>query len=449
MNINNLDFAGIGIGPFNLSLAALVSNQPERCGRFFDLSESFNWHPGMMLESATLQTPFLSDLVTLADPTHPLSFLNYVKQSGRLYSFYIRENFFLMRSEYNQYCQWVSEQLDNVQFSSSVERVEFDEKEQCYRLFIDTSSSNRPHRREEYTAKKIVIGTGPKPWLPDCCVKYADKITHSSRYLQDREKLKSKSSITIVGSGQSAAEIFYDLLSDIECHGYELNWITRAPRFFPLEYSKLTLEMTSPEYVDYFYQLPVHKKEQLLAEQKHLYKGINSDLINAIFDLLYIKQLNHSPKVNLITNSELYACQHKESHYQLKFHQVEQNVAFECSTQGLVLASGYRFTPPDCLQPILNRIAWTEKGEFDVSRYYAIDKKRKEIFVQNAELHSHGFVTPDLGMACYRNSHLIKQLYGKEIYPIETDIAFQTFSPEQIDSSSFIMNQTLNIARVS
>lgn len=66
-------------------------------GLFLEQKKEFDWHPGMMLENATMQTPFLSDLVTLADPTHPLSFLNYVKKQGRLYSFYIRENFFLMR----------------------------------------------------------------------------------------------------------------------------------------------------------------------------------------------------------------------------------------------------------------------------------------------------------------------------------------------------------------
>ena len=36
----------------------------------------------------------MSDLVTLADPTSPYSFLNYLKEKGRLYSFYIRENFY-------------------------------------------------------------------------------------------------------------------------------------------------------------------------------------------------------------------------------------------------------------------------------------------------------------------------------------------------------------------
>ena len=40
---------------------------------------------------------------------------------------------------------------------------------------------------------------------------------------------------------------YLGLLEGITEHGYHLTWITRSPRFFPMEYTKLTLEMTSPE----------------------------------------------------------------------------------------------------------------------------------------------------------------------------------------------------------
>jgi lysine N6-hydroxylase len=50
-----------------------------------------------------------------------------------------------------------------------------------------------------------------------------------------------------------------------------------------------------------------------------------------------------------------------------------------------------------------------------------------EIFVQNAELHTHGFVTPDLGMAAYRNSCILREITGREVYPVERTIAFQEF----------------------
>lgn len=48
-----------------------------------------------------------------------------------------------------------------------------------------------------------------------------------------KAELQAKKSITIVGSGQSAAEIYHELLSGIDVHGYRLDWVTRSPRFFP------------------------------------------------------------------------------------------------------------------------------------------------------------------------------------------------------------------------
>ena len=62
----------------------------------------------MMIEGATIQVPFLADLVTMADPTSRFSFLNYLKERERLYPFYIRESFYPLRAEYDAYCRWAS-----------------------------------------------------------------------------------------------------------------------------------------------------------------------------------------------------------------------------------------------------------------------------------------------------------------------------------------------------
>ncbi len=88
------DFVAIGLGPFNLGLACLTAPLDELDGVFLEAEDRFSWHPDMMLDFATLQVPFMADLVTLADPTSPYSFLNYLKEKGRLYSFYIRERFY-------------------------------------------------------------------------------------------------------------------------------------------------------------------------------------------------------------------------------------------------------------------------------------------------------------------------------------------------------------------
>ncbi|MEH0152844.1 lysine N(6)-hydroxylase/L-ornithine N(5)-oxygenase family protein [Limibacter armeniacum] len=432
------DFVGIGVGPFNLSLACLTDPIEELDGIFVDQRVSFDWHAGMLLEDTTLQVPFLADLVTMADPTSPYSFLNYIKQQGRLYSFYIKEDFLLLRNEYNQYCQWAVEQLSNIYFSTKVVEVYYEASNECYAVVCLCTKTGV---QKLYRGKKLVLGTGTSPYIPDCAANIDEQVIHSSSYLMKKRALQHQKAITIVGSGQSAAEIFYDLLTEIDHYGYTLNWITRSPRFFPLEYTKLTLEMTSPDYLDYFYNLPKDKKEALVKNQKQLYKGINGDLIANIFDLLYTKRLMHKVNVGLRTNSTLKNAYTTDGKVILEIHQHEQDKYYRHQTEAVIMATGYTYRMPKFLKGIYDRICWNEEEQFDVQRNYAVDKEGCEVFVQNAELHTHGFVTPDLGMGCYRNSSIIKAMTGREYYPIEKRIAFQQFDVMEEEEIPYPSNE--------
>jgi len=82
-----VDMAGIGIGPANLSLAALAQPKPSISAAFFERSSEFQWHAGMMVPEAKLQVHYLKDLVSLVDPSNPLSFLAYLAQKKQLLSF--------------------------------------------------------------------------------------------------------------------------------------------------------------------------------------------------------------------------------------------------------------------------------------------------------------------------------------------------------------------------
>jgi lysine N6-hydroxylase len=416
------DFAAIGLGPFNLGLACLTDPIDGLDGVFLEREPDFDWHPGMLLDAARLQTPFLADLVTLADPTSPFSFLSYLKDAGRLYSFYIRESFFPLRGEYVDYCRWAARRLDTIRFGRHVTSVDYDGD--AYVIRAETG-----HGRETYRARRLVLGTGTPPYVPAACRDLGGDAIHSSRYLERKAALQRKDSITVVGSGQSAAEIYLDLLGDIDEHDYELTWLTRSPRFFPLEYTKLTLELTSPEYIDYFHALPAAGRDRLGATQKPLYKGINAELINEIFDLLYRKNLRRPCPTRLLTNTALRAARYDAGTdtYTLGLRQEEQGRDFTHTTQGLVLATGYRYREPDFLAPIAGRLARDERDRLAVGRDYRVDAAGPPVYVQNAELHTHGFSAPDLGMAAYRNSCIIRDLLGREHYPVERSIAFQEF----------------------
>ncbi|MFI6378906.1 lysine N(6)-hydroxylase/L-ornithine N(5)-oxygenase family protein [Streptomyces sp. NPDC050658] len=413
-----LDFIGIGLGPFNLGLACLTEPIDELNGLFLESKPDFEWHSGMFLDGAHLQTPFMSDLVTLADPTSPYSFLNYLKESGRLYSFYIRENFYPLRVEYNDYCRWAAAKLTSIRFGTTVGEVTYEDD-----LYVVRTTAG-----DTFRARHLVLGTGTPPHIPASCADLGGDFIHNSRYLQSKQELQKKESITLVGSGQSAAEIYYDLLSEIDVHGYKLNWVTRSPRFFPLEYTKLTLEMTSPEYVDYFHALPEETRYRLQDQQKTLFKGIDGDLINEIFDLLYQKNLGGPVPTRLLTNSSLQSARHENGTYTLGLRQDEQGKDFELSSEGLILATGYQYVTPDFLEPVRDRIRWDGRGRYEVARNYSIDTTGRGIFLQNGAVHAHSLTSPDLGMGPYRNAYIIGELLGSEYYPVEKSIAFQEFA---------------------
>jgi lysine N6-hydroxylase len=433
-----LDFIAIGLGPFNLSLACLAEPIRDLRGLFLERSEDFDWHPGMLIDDTTLQNPFLADLVSLADPKSKFSFLNYCKQEGKLYAYYIRERFYLSRAEYNRYCKWAIRQLSSIAFGSHVERVEYVESAGERGHYVVSGRHVRTGKPFTHRAARLVVGVGSVPQLPACCDEAREHCIHSAHYVARKRELQQKRSIAVIGSGQSAAEIFHDLLKESDEHGYALTWITRSPRFFQMENTKLTLEMISPDYIDYFYNLPDGVRESIIARQDSLYKGVNASLINQIYDLLDDRRSRGCNSARLITNSELTGCHydHSDDRFHLRFVQRDEGVQYTHATDGAIFATGYGQNVPGFIDGIRERIRWDDKGRYLPSRNYAIDVNGRDIFVQNAGLHSHGLTNPDLGMSCYRNSCILRELTGVEHYKIERRIALQDFSVP--DTEAFV-----------
>ncbi|WKN49872.1 lysine N(6)-hydroxylase/L-ornithine N(5)-oxygenase family protein [Nocardioides sp. Arc9.136] len=420
------DVVGIGLGPFNLGLACLADPVEDLDCVFLEARDHLAWHPGMMLDDATLQVPFLADLVTMADPTSRWSFLSYLKETGNLYPFYIRESFYPLRREYDDYCRWAAERLGSVRFGQAVTAVEHDGS--CY---VVTTA-----RGEVFRGRRVVLGTGTQPRVLSCVRDAGGPAIHSADYLVHKQALQRLPRITIVGSGQSAAEIYHDLLGESPDHDYELVWLTRSPRFFPMEYTKLTLEMTSPEYTTYFQGLPAGTRDRLLREQRSLYKGISGDLVDAIFDLHYrLRVQGAGPRTTLMTGTAVTEAAWDGTAYTLGLHHDETGEDVSVRTEGLVLATGYAARVPDFLQPVRDRLRLDGQGRYLASATYAVDHGGSEVFVQNAEEHTHGFVAPDLGMGAYRNSVIIAAITGREVYPVEKRIAVQSFGvPDHLRS---------------
>jgi lysine N6-hydroxylase len=433
-SVRTYDVVGIGIGPFNLGLAALSAPLAELDAVFLDAADGFGWHPGMMIEGATIQVPFLADLVTMADPTSRYSFLSYLKASGRLYPFYIRESFYPLREEYDAYCRWVAEQLGTLRWGRTV--VDLEVEGDTYLVRAVRSDTGE---EETYRARHVVLGTGTSPVVPPALRDVPGLAVHSSEYLPQRERLRAARSVTVVGSGQSAAEIYRDLLETVGDQPARLDWVTRSPRFFPMEYTKLTLEMTSPEYTDHFHSLPLETRQRLGRDQRSLYKGISAALVDDIYDTLYRKSVRGPVPSTLLTDTEVLGARWdattEEITLRLRHGQLDE--VHEHTTHALVLATGYAARVPDFVLGAREHLAWDDLGRFAVARDYTIDvaadagqgarSVRGRVFVQNAEEHTHGITAPDLGFGAWRNSSILATITGREVYPMERRIAFQEF----------------------
>jgi lysine N6-hydroxylase len=424
--VKPLDLAGIGIGPFNLSLAALAAPVPDLAVALFDRRGEFRWHPGLLLEEATIQVPFLADLVTLVDPTNPLSFLNYLREKGRLFPFYFAERFHIPRVEYDDYGRWAAARLPSCRFASEATEIRWIADQEAFEVALENA--------EPVLARNVVLGVGTSPSVPAALSELvADPdvlATHSADYLSHRERLLAAETVTVVGSGQSGAEVFLDLLRGRG--GAGLRWLARTPAFAPMEYSKLGLEQFTPDYLAYFRRLPEPVRDRLLPAQWQLYKGIDAEVIAAIHDELYRRSIGGSwPEVVMTPGVEVLTASRSADALELNVRHVQQGTTATLRTHAVVAATGYAETPTRrLLGPLGDKLERDGSGRLSVDADYRLRLPPEiggSIFVQNAERHSHGAGAPDLGLGAWRSASILNAVCGREIYALPGRTAFTTF----------------------
>ena len=406
-----LDLAGVGIGPFNLSLAALAHPVPALRTAFFDRRPEFRWHPGLLIDGTTLQVPFLADLVSLVEPAHPLSFLSYLRDRDRLFPFYFAERFHIPRAEYDDYCRWASRQLPACQFDQDVRGVRWTGED----FELDLPAG--PVR-----ARNVVLGVGTEPVIPGPLRHLA---VHSADYLTERDKLLAAEDVTVVGAGQSGAEVVLDLLR--RRTGGTLRWIARTPAFAPMEYSKLGLEQFTPDYVRYFHRLDQDVRDRLVPAQWQLYKGISAETIEAVHDELYQRTVGGGwPDVVFTPGVEVVAAR---PGVELDLRHVHEGTTATVRTDAVVCATGYAERDLGSLLRDLP-VQRDDAGRIEVDAEYRVKMDPAvtgSVFVQNAERHTHGVGAPDLGLAAWRAAIILNAVCGRAVYRLPERTAFTTF----------------------
>ncbi|MFD5711024.1 lysine N(6)-hydroxylase/L-ornithine N(5)-oxygenase family protein [Streptomyces pharetrae] len=436
------DLVGIGIGPFNLSLAALAHPLPELDAVFYEQRPAFGWHPGLLIDDATIQVPFLADLVTLADPASPWSFLNYLRTRDRLFPFYFAERFHIRRAEYDAYCRWVCESLPGLRFRHQVDAVRWNPERDVFEVdFTQLDADGEAEALGRTYTRNVVLGIGSEPHVPDPLRPLVGlpgvPVVHAADYLDHRAAFLAAGHVTVVGAGQSGAEIFLDLLRHRPAGRERLRWLGRSEAFAPMEYSKLGLEHFTPDYARYFHALAEPVRDGLVSAQWQLHKGIDAGTIAAIHDELYRRTLHGgwpdavlTPGVRVRTAGRI-----ATSQVELHLEHIQQGTRSRLTTDAVILATGFRERPLDRilagLDPYVRRDGRGRPRVDERFRLVLDPSVTGSVYVQNAGLYAHGVGTPDLGLAAWRSASILNSLIGGEPYPLPDRTAFTTFGLEQ------------------
>ncbi|MEY9846396.1 lysine N6-hydroxylase [Streptacidiphilus sp. BW17] len=404
------DFVGVGIGPANLSLAALAAPVPSLRPRFYDPKPGFSWHPGLMLPEAHLQVSVLKDLVSLVDPTNPFTFLNFLVSEGRAYRSLVANGLSCSRQEFEQYYRWVAEQLPTLRWNRRVDEVTVN-GDRFEVVCVDGERS---------VTDTLVLASGREPSLPDFAEPHRGRdLLHGSDLLTVRPALAGRR-LLVVGAGQSGAEVVNYALSGEGGMPSAVTWISGRVGFQPIDDSPFTNEWFAPDYVEHFYNLSPERREFLLGHQRLASDGVSESLLRKIYQRLYqLDTVNGGAVAHRLAPCRRATDLRRENgHYVVGIHDLDRDAREECAADVVVFCTGYRSALPSYLDPIRDRIVDTS-GELRVQPDYSLDwdgPSGLRIFVQNLAERSHGIADPNLSLASWRSAKILNAIVGRDEY---------------------------------
>jgi lysine N6-hydroxylase len=410
--MDDFDLVGIGIGPSNLSLAALLAPISRVRACFFDRRPAFSWHPGMMLPGTRMQTSFLKDLVTPVDPTSPFGFLSYLVAKGRFYRFVNADFSHVRRADFADYLRWVAEQLPNLGFSHDATEIVLDE-----RGFSVAFANGRQVR-----SRHLVVATGLAPHVPSWARgSLGQDCIHSHAYVDNPLDVEGRR-VLVVGGGQSGAEIFLDLLSGRRGRATEVLWATRRANLDPLDETAFTNEYFTPDYVREFHRLPADRRHSLVEAQKLTGDGVSPETLRELSQVLYERDFlgDVGCGYKVMPHREVRTMRRERGAFHVAMHNGFSQSDEALFADVVVLATGYRYALPACVEPLAARLARDAGGHLRLEEDYAITPEGApghRIYMQNAGRHSHGVADAQLSLTAWRSAVIVNSLLESKVYP--------------------------------
>ncbi|ACY98206.1 MULTISPECIES: lysine N(6)-hydroxylase/L-ornithine N(5)-oxygenase family protein [Thermomonospora] len=415
------DVVGIGFGPSNLALAIALREHNATAAEgdrieavFFERQPAFGWHRGMLIDGATMQVSFLKDLVTMRNPTSEFSFLNYLRERGRLADFINHKTLFPSRAEFHDYLEWAAGHFDGqVEYGAEVVTVRpVPEQGPATALDVVVRRGGSADELVTHRTRNLVIAIGLEPVLPPEAPA-GERVWHSHELLHRTPALHDPKRLLVVGAGQSAAEVTEYLHRTFPAA--EICAVFARYGYTPADDSSFANRIFDPEAVDHFYAAPEDVKRMLLDYHHSTnYSAVDMDLIDELYRRLYQEKVTGRRRLRLFNVSRIADVEATGSAVRACVEFLPTGERTELEADALIYATGYRVGDPSALlgevgEHCLRRPDGTLRVERDY-RIATTDALRCGIYVQGATEHTHGIASTLLSVTAIRVGEIVQSL---------------------------------------
>ncbi|WBW72375.1 ornithine N5 monooxygenase [Schizosaccharomyces osmophilus] len=413
-----LDLAIIGFGPASLSLMVALHDHSEKPLRnkkvcVLEKSPLFSWHSGMLIPGSNMQISFVKDLATPRDPTSYFSFLNYLHQNGdeRFSSFLNLSTLEPSRYEFHDYLCWAAGHFkDYVQYGANVTKLEYDQSLDLYRI---------TYGDHQKIAKNVIVATGgqaniPKPFSS----LQSPQVIHSSGFMFDdsQRKLRSaKHGVLVIGSGQSAAEIWNHSHNIIDSK-LPLTLAFRNLSLIPSDSSPFVNSLYFDSHNSHWwYNLPEQTRIQGLRNGHTTNYGVvKEELLEDMYREQYMQKLKYGKAChNFLNATYVDSVEQKQDHILVtlasKLDGIEKKITQKFDV--IYLATGYNHAS---YETILSPI-FPHSHDIRIAENYLVENtpsKNSRLFVIGISTYQHGIGETLLSWTAIRAGELASQIFG-------------------------------------
>lgn len=408
-----VEVLAIGAGPSNLGLAvALEELAPEVAADtlLIDRNTTIEWQPGMLMPWATSQVSFLKDLVTQRDPCSRFSFLNHLFETDRLDEFVNMSTFTPYRVEFAEYLRWVADSLTRVQIQLGCEcigvRPQRDDAGSVTGWVTSLADGTT------ILSRYLVYGGSREPNVPPELADVSqDRIIHSTQYRQRVAELDGELPyrVALVGSSQSAAEMFRALRDDLP--DSDLTWLMRSIGLSSDQSSKFTNEMYYPSFVDEFYDARPAAREQILRElYRTNYSVVTPPMLEHLYADLYLDRFEDRTNRRLVTMVDITAAHEAGDEVVLELTDRRTGAVTELRRDLVFLGTGFDTRMPRLVRDLASDL---ELERIEVSREYRLeldDDSTAACYLQGVNEETHGISDSLLSVLAQRAEEICRDI---------------------------------------